>query len=101
MREVHARYALMLPPTAKCIFIIKQTELLDDIVHDEIRIDLWLVCHMLFIGLTQLADLIYIEALIRINLQHAMNQASQFLAISVCQQRYVTLTYTLEQLIEI
>ena len=99
--EIHARNALVLPATAKCVLVIQQTQLLNDVVHYEVRVDLRLVRHMLLVGLTQLANLIYVEALIGIDLQHAVNQTAKFLAVSVCQQRYVTFTYTLEQLIKI
>lgn len=99
MGEVDARNALMLPASAKRVLIIEQTQLLDNVIHDQVRIDLRFVRHVLFVSLTQLADLINIEAQFWINSKHAVDEASQFLAVSVGQLWNVALADSLEQLI--
>ena len=68
----------------------------DDIVHDQICIDLGLVRHVLFVGLTQLTNLINVEALIGVHFKHPVNQASQLLTISVRWRWEITLTDSLK-----
>jgi hypothetical protein len=86
----------VLPPFAEGVFVIKQTQLFDYIVHDEKGVNLRLVCHVLFVRLTQLADLVNIKALVWINLEHANNKTSQLLGISICKRRKIAFRDALE-----
>ena len=74
--EVHPRYALVLPPLAEGIFIIKQRQFFNDIVHDQKSVDLRLVCHVLFVGLAELTHLVDVESLVGIYFEHASHQAT-------------------------
>ena len=71
MSKVYPGYLLMLPPFAKLVFVIKQAQLLYDVVHDEIRVNLRFVSHVLLVGVTQLANLIDVESLVWVHFQHS------------------------------
>lgn len=89
----------MLPTTAESILVVEQTQFLNYVVHYQVCVDLWFVSHVLFVSLTKLANLIDVEALIRIYFQHSVHQASQFLTIAFRWLREIPLTDSLEQLI--
>ena len=62
--EVDPRDSLVLPPLAKRILVVQETQFFYYIVHNQIGIDLWLVRHVLLVGLAQLADLVDVESLV-------------------------------------
>ena len=94
--KVHSRYAFVLPSLTECIFIVKQRQLLYDIVHNQKSVDLRFVCHVLLVGLAQLTYLIDVEALVRIYFQHASHQTAQFLAVALRRWGKVAFRDTLE-----
>ena len=69
--KVDTGYALVFPPLAESIFIVKQTQFFNDIVHDQKSVDLRLVCHVLLVGLAELTHLVDVESLVGIYFEHA------------------------------
>ena len=74
MRVIYTAHPFVFPASAELVLVVEERQLLDDVVHDQICVDLRLVGHVLLVGLTQLANLIDIEPLIRVDLQHPNNQ---------------------------
>ena len=99
--EVHTRYALVLPSLTEGVFVVKQRQLLYDIVHNQKSVDLRFVCHVLLVGLTELIHLVDVEALVRIYFQHASHQTAQFLAVALRRRRKVSFRDTLEKLVQV
>jgi len=77
MGIVDTRDALVLPHLAETHLIVQQTQLLDDIVHDQVDVYLRLISHTFLVCFTQLANLRDIESLIRVKFKHAHDYASQ------------------------
>jgi len=101
MRKVHPWYAFVLPAFAESIFIVKETKLLNDVVHYKVSINLRLVGHVLFVCFTQLANLVDIKPLVRVNFEHTYNQTSQFLTVFLGRRWKITFRYPLKQLVQI
>lgn len=74
--EVNATDTFMFPTLAKRILIVQQRKLLYYVIHDKVDINRRLTAHHLFVGLTQLCDMSYIESLIGVQLQHAIDQST-------------------------
>ena len=81
MREVNPRNAAVLVPFAEKVLVVKQTELLDDVVHYQVSIDGWLVTNDFLVGVAELHYLLDIEPLIRIELEHARDHAAKLRAV--------------------
>ena len=62
--KVNPRDALVLPPLAERCLIVKQRQLLYDIVHDQVHIYRWLITYALSVVLTQLEDHVDVESII-------------------------------------
>lgn len=73
MREVDSAHPFMLPATAKLILVVQETQLLNNVVHDKVSVDLGLVSHVFFVCLTELTNLIDVKPLIRVYFQHPNN----------------------------
>ena len=77
MSIVYSRYPLVSPSLAKAHFVVKQTQFLNDVVHNEVYVDLWLISHAFFVGLAKLANLADVKPFIRVKLKHAHDDSSQ------------------------
>lgn len=74
VRPVDSGNAFVLPAPAEGVLVVKQTQLLNDVVHDKVSVDNWLVGHVLFEGLAQLAYLVDVKPLVGVYFQHAHDQ---------------------------
>ena len=68
MGEVDARDALVLPHSAEAQLVVQQAQLLDDVVHYQVDVDLRLAAHARLVGLAQAANLADVEALVWVQL---------------------------------
>ena len=90
----------MLPPLTKGVLIVEQTELLNDVVHDQVDVDYRLTSNVLLVGIAQLAHHVNGEPLVGIELEHALDDASQLGRVLIVQRRELTLRNTLEEIIK-
>ena len=90
----------MSPSSTKAHFVVKQTQFLYDVVHDEVNVDLRLVSHAFFIGLTKLADLADVKPFIRVKLKHAHDDTSQFRRVLLTEWWILSFRDALEEVIE-
>ena len=51
MSKVDARYSPVLPAPAECVLVIQQAQLLNDVIHDQVGVDLRPVRHVLLVRL--------------------------------------------------
>ena len=100
MRKVDPRDPLMPPNFAKASLVVEQAQLLNDVVHDQVDVDLGFVAHTLLVCFTQLADLTDIESLIRVQLEHAHHYTAQLRRILLTQRRVLPLGDPLEELVQ-
>lgn len=91
----------MLPSFAKLVFIVKQAQLFNDVVHYEVGVNLRLIRHVFLVGVAQLADLVDVKTLVWVDFEHADYEAAQLLAVLLAQWREISLRYTLKQLVQI
>lgn len=98
--KVDSVNAFVLPAFAKLVFIVEQTQLLNDVVHNKVDIDSWFVCTDLLVGFTQLTYLIDVEPLVRIQFQHAINNSSQFYRVLLRKRWNLSLCDSLEQIVK-
>jgi hypothetical protein len=91
MSVVHSAYSLVLPPTAELILVVKETQLLNNVIHYQVGVYLRLVSHVFLVCFTQLADLVDVKSLVWVYLQHANHQGAKLLAVSLWWRGEVTL----------
>lgn len=100
VREVDAGNAFVLPYLTETSLVVEEAQLLNDIIHDEIDVDLRFVANRLLVCFTQLADLTDIETLIGVELEHAHDNTAQLGRILLAQWRVLSLCNALEQIIQ-
>lgn len=66
MCKVNTADPFVLPPFAKSIFVVKQGQFFDYVIHDEVNIDSRFISNVLLESLAELADLRNIKSLIRV-----------------------------------
>jgi hypothetical protein len=59
VREIYARDPLVFPASAERILVIKETELLYNIIHDEVGVNTGLRSYQLLVGFTEFLNLVY------------------------------------------
>lgn len=101
VRPVNAADALVPPALAEGVLVVEQTQLLDDVVHDQIGVHLRLVGHVLLVGLAEQAHLVDVEALVGVDLEHADDQTPELLAVLVRERRKLAFGNPLEQLVQV
>ena len=77
VRKVDARNSFVLPALAKRGLVVQQTELLDDVVHDKIDVDLRFAAHALLVGFAKLTNLTDVKSLVGIQLEHSHDDAAE------------------------
>lgn len=100
MSEIHSRDSFLLPTLTELSFIVKEAQLLCNIIHDQVSIDLRLAANDLFVGLAKFTHLGNVESLIRVKLQHSHDHLSQLWTILLCDWRKLSLCDPLEQIIQ-
>ena len=81
VREVNARNTAVLIALTKEILVVKQTQLLDDVVHDQVGVDGRLVTNNLLVRVAQLDHLLDVKTLIWVKLEHPSDHTSQLLTV--------------------
>ena len=66
----------MFPSLAKAHFVVKKTQFLYDVVHNEVYVDLRLISYTFFVGLAKLADLADVKPFIWDKFKHAHDDSS-------------------------
>lgn len=100
IRKVDSVDAFLFPPFAKLIFVVEQTKLLNDVVHNKVDIDSWLARKNLFVGFAQLTHLIDVEPLVWVQFKHAINDSSQFRRVLLSQRRNLAFCDSLEEIVK-
>lgn len=100
VREVNARDPAMLVALAEEVLVVEQRQLLDDVVHDQVRVYRGLVTDYLLVSVAQLHHLLDLEALVWVQLQHACDNSSELLAVFFIKRRELALRDSLEEIVE-
>jgi hypothetical protein len=100
MGKVDARNALLFPPLAKGILIVQQTQLLNDVVHDQVDINGGLVPNARLVGLAQLAHHVDVESAVRVQLQHTLHYLSQLWCVLLGERRKLAFCDPLEEIVQ-
>ena len=100
MSIVYSRYPLVFPSLAKAHFVVKQTQFLYDVVHDEVYVDLRLISHAFFVGLAKLADLADVKPFIWVKLKHAHDYSSQLRRVFLTEWWILSFCNALEEVIK-
>jgi len=64
VRIIDARYAFVFPTLAERCLVVQEAELLDNIVHDQVDVDLRLVANALLVSFAQLTHLADVKPLV-------------------------------------
>ena len=100
MCKVNPRDPIVFPAFAERILVIQQRQLLNDVVHDQINVNGWLLAARLLISFAQLANHGDVEALIWIQLEHAHDYAAQLWRILFTQRRKFAFSDSLKQIVK-
>lgn len=78
VRKVHARYLFVFPSLTKLSFIVQKRQLLDDIIHNQVYVDIGFAAHVLLKRLAELNNLRYVKSLVWVELEHSIHNCLQF-----------------------
>ncbi len=97
--KVDSGNAFVFAPFAKTALIVKQTKFFDNVIHDQVCVDLWLVTHRFLIGGAQLTYLADVKSLIWVQFEHSHDNASQLWRIFLTQGRVLSFCNPLKQVV--
>ena len=91
----------MPPPLAKGVLVVEQAEFLDYVIHYKIGVNCWLTSNVFLVRFAQLNHHVNSETLVRIELKHAIHDATQLWRILLLVHwRKLPFSNTLEKIIQ-